>query len=427
MHYDVAVIGGGAAGLAAAVLLCQLAEQQGRPIPRIAVLERQPRVGKKLLATGNGTCNITNLAAGEPLAHERYYHSNGGDTGFPAAALSAFPPSETIRFFHSIGVYVTSRPDGRCYPLCQQAGAVLDNLRLALSHYGVAELANTEVTEILPQSREFTLKTGVEPLLAGQVIVAAGGAAAPALGGGTSGYQLLTRLGHTRTPLYPSIVQVKADTTYLSAMQGVRVEGLVSFWEDGRLLAQQQGEILFTEYGLSGPAVMQISRHAARWEHTDPKRRGTLIAKLHFLPDLSKEELLRELRHRRGLHRTAADYLNGLVHKRVGQTVVKAAGIPLSQPAGQLTEQQVQDVCRLLTDFPVQVRGTRGFGGAQVTAGGIATAEFHPETMESRLIPGLYGVGELLDVDGDCGGFNLQWAWSSAFLAARAIGKKIFG
>lgn len=397
-----AVVGGGAAGLAAAVFC---ARRLGGDA--VLLLEKGPRVGKKLLSTGNGTCNITNISA----SPEHYY---GGDPTFTAPALTAFPPTAAMDFFRSIGVDCVTRPDGRVYPRCEQAGAVLDCLRLALSQLGVTVCCDTAVTAVTPQKNGFLLRAGGDTVIADRVLLATGGAAAPALGGSAESYALSLNLGHRKTPLFPAIVQVRTDTTLVRAMKGLRLDAAVTFLLDGVPVASHTGEVLFTDYGLSGPAVMQISRVVGDWER---RRKGTLTVSLNLLPELSREQVMERLKERCELGRTGEDFFTGLLNKRIGQTVCRAAGIALTDP---ITSRHLPRLCDILQSFSFVVTGTQGFGGAQVTAGGIITADVDPRTMESRHTPGLYLLGELLDVDGDCGGFNLQWAWSSAYVAARA-------
>ena len=407
---DCGIIGGGAAGLAAAAFLSCLS---GGTVSSV-ILEKGVRVGRKLLATGNGTCNLSNIHAAPP-----YYH--GAEPDFARPALSAFPPEEATAFFTSIGVECHQREDGRIYPLCAQAGAVLDCLRLTLAAAGVREECGAPVTAIHPGRDGFRIeREGAEPWYVRRVLVCTGGAASPSLGGGTDGYGLLGALGHPRTPLFPSIVQVKTDVAFVKAVKGIRADAELRFERDGRPVARETGEILFTEYGLSGPAVMQISRCVADWER---RREGEMAAVLNILPDLDKKELAASLRRRAALPgRTAGDLLTGLVHKRLGQTVLRAAGYTdLNAPVSALREADLRRIAAGLTAWRIPVQGTQWMGGAQVTAGGVKTAGFDPVTMESRKVPGLYAAGEVLDIDGDCGGYNLQWAWASAHAAASAM------
>ncbi len=393
------IVGGGASGLAAAVFCARRIGGE-----RVILLEKAPRVGKKLLATGNGTCNITNRRA-----DASHYH--GADASFTVPVLQAFPPQSCIDFFASLGVVCSSREEGREYPLCEQAAAVLDCLRLELKALGVTERCDTAVTAIRHEKGGFTVVTENETWYAEHVILATGGAAAPALGGSAQGYALATALGHKKTPLFPSIVQVKTDTTFIKAMKGLRTDVTVSFVLDGKPLCSQTGELLFTEYGVSGPAVMQISRVVGDWER---RKNGTMEAVIDLLPTLSKEALMAQLSSRPV--RTAEDFLTGLLHKRIGQTVCRAAGLSLDDAVTEYSR-----LAQVIKRFTVKVMGTQGFGGAQVTAGGIDTRDVDPVTLQSRLVSHLHLIGELLDVDGDCGGYNLHWAWASAYAAAQAV------
>ncbi len=405
----VAIIGGGAAGLCGAIQLAR-AGATG-----IVVLEKGPRVGKKLMATGNGTCNITNRELS-------LSHFHGQDAGFAAPALTRFGYADTLAFFRSIGVDCVTEPDGRTYPRSRQAGSVLDCLRLTAEALGVQILPSSPVTAIQKSKTGFLLTTPTGKLSADKVMIAVGGAASPSLGGGNDGYTLLTALGHCRTPLFPTIVQLKTDTTYVKAVKGMRVEGRLTL-QTGKQALTSEGEILFTEYGLSGPATMAISRLAGDWER---QKKAPLVAHLDILPDIGLEELTSLLKNRCSLPgRDCAEYLTGFLNKRVGQTVMRMAGISLTSPLSALTEGDIARIAALCKDWAISVTGTGGFANAQATAGGIATRDFDPDTMQSRLIPGLYAVGEVLDIDGDCGGYNLQWAWASATAAAMAIGKKV--
>lgn len=407
--YDIAIIGGGAAGLAASVFIAR--QSQGKYTP--AVFEKAPRVGRKLLATGNGTCNLSNYN----VSKQRYH---GKDPSFAEPALAAYPPEKVCEFFHSIGVECIQRDNGRIYPLCEQAGAVLDCLRLEMQALGIREICTSPILKAVKDNHDFLIFTDKERIRARHVLICTGGAASPALGGSAESYSLLTSLGHMRTPLFPSIVQVKTDTQFVKAVKGVRVDAAIAFYLDGRKLAEEKGEILFTEYGLSGPAVMQISRCVSDWER---RHQGNMTAVLNLLPKMDADALRTSLKDRLVMKsRTLNDYMTGLLQKRLGQTVLRTAGfISLSEPVTILTENDIAKIAYQITHWEIPVVGTQGMGGAQVTAGGISSTEFNAQTMESKLVPGIYAAGEVLDIDGDCGGFNLQWAWASAYLAAQSI------
>ncbi len=409
--FDCVVVGGGAAGLAAACFLGRAASAQGVH-RRILLLEKAPRVGKKLLATGNGTCNITNMNA-----DARRYH---GAPSLAAAVLRAFPPSQAVAFFRSIGVDCLVRDDGKVYPYSEQAAAVLDALRMECASVGVEIRCDAAVTAIKPMRDGFSLSLADGRLTARQVLVCVGGAAAPSLGGSADGYSLLTALGYGKTPLFPSIVQLRTATDFVRAVKGIRVDATVGLYLDGQPQAENTGEVLFTDYGVSGPAVMQISRVAGDWER---RRQGNLTARLDLLPQWSEKELIARVTERSQLSgRTLEDLLTGLLHKRVGQTVLRVAGVlPLTRSAHTLTAEECRRVTATIKNWELPVIGTQGFGGAQVTAGGIDASAFAADTLMSRRHCGLFAAGEMLDVDGDCGGFNLQFAWSSAYVAATAM------
>ena len=411
--WDAVFVGGGAAGLAGAIMLKRLCGSAS-----VLILEKGSRVGKKLLATGNGTCNFSNRDA----TVARYH---GQNPGFPAAALAAFPPSDAAAFMASIGVETEVRDNGRMYPLCASAAAVLDCLRGEAAARGVEILCDAAVMGIQPQDGGFVVRTAQDTIKTACVAVTAGGAASPSLGGCTDGYALLTALGHRKTPLFPSIVQVRTDPTFVRAVKGLRVDGTVSLWLNGAPVASETGEILFTEYGLSGPAVMQISRVAGDWERN---KKGELTAHLDLLPGISDETLAKKLSQRKLQLscRTLEDFLTGLLQKRLGQTVLRTVKVtPLTREVNTLTDADLSAIVSGIKDWTLAVTGTQGFGGAQVTGGGIDTSDFDPFMMESKKHPGLYAAGEVLDVDGDCGGFNLHWAWASACAVATALSARL--
>ncbi len=413
---DAVFIGGGAAGLCGALML-----KRRCPHKTVTVLEKASRVGKKLLATGNGTCNLSNIHANVSRYH-------GQNASFAAFALEAFSPNDVRDFFASVGVKTEVRPNGRIYPECASAAAVLDCLRLALDEAGVDVICSSSVTKITPKNGGYEVQTEsddceVNHLYAKNVVLAAGGCASPKLGGCSDGYVLAEALGYERTSLTPSIVTLKTDTTFVKAMKGLRVDAAVTL-TNGKKIVCETGEVLFADYGLSGPAVMQVSRLAGEWER---KKQGTLTLSLDLFPDMCEAEVLEELTRRRADlgSRLLEDFLTGLLQRRVGQTAMKAAKVlPFTRKVSSLSDKELRLLAKTLKCWEFSVFGTTGFGAAQVTAGGLKTDAFDAHTMESKRHRGLYAVGEVLDIDGDCGGFNLQFAWASAFVAANAIGQE---
>ena len=414
---DALFIGGGAAGLCGALMLKRRAPQRS-----VVVLEKAPRVGKKLLATGNGTCNLSNIHADKTRYH-------GLDTSFTDTVLRAFSPEDARAFFAAIGVKTEVRDNGRIYPECASAAAVLDCLRLALDEAGVTVICDTTATKLTPKNGAWEVATvdkdgKGETLYAKNVIVAAGGCASPKLGGCGDGYDLLAPLGHERTALTPSIVTLKTDTTFVKAVKGLRVDATVTL-SDGKKTCSETGEVLFADYGLSGPAVMQVSRLAGEWER---KKQGELTLSLDLCPTVSEAELFETLKARRAelSDRLLEDFLTGLFQRRVGQTMMKVAKVlPFTRKSATLTDDELKAIANALKKWEFSVAGTTGFANAQVTAGGVKTDAFDAHTMQSKRHRGLYAVGEVLDVDGDCGGFNLHFAWASAFVCACAVASEV--
>ena len=397
----VIIIGAGASGMAAALTAA------GTPKRRVLLLERQQRAGRKLLATGNGRCNLTNIGA-EP---SRYH---GAEADFVRPALTAYPPEETLAWFRALGLVTVTEPGGRVYPLSDSANSVVDVLRFALEAAGVELRAACPVRGLRREKRGgFAVVTDAETLHADKLIVACGGAAGAKLGGVSDGYNLLEPLGHRRTALYPSLVPILTEPDYPRALKGVRADCALRLL-GGKEPAEALGELQFTETGVSGPVAFDLSRAAA----TGGKG---LTLSADFLRSYSEEDVFALLCARREKLPAlpASELLTGVLHNRLGRMLVRYAGLEANAPLAALDDGQLHALARACKNFRLPVRGVGGFDAAQVTAGGVRTSGFNPETLESWFVPGLFACGEVLDVDGDCGGFNLQWAWSSGRLAGR--------
>ena len=339
-----------------------------------------------------------------------YYH--GQDAAFIRPAFEALSLDATLDFFHGLGLLTTAEDNGRVYPYSDQAGSVVDVLRFAADAAGVTTRAGFEVTGLKKTKRGFTVLSAEETLPADRVIVCCGGMAGGKLGGTRSGYELLQSLGHSVTKLYPALVQIKTDNTFVKALKGVRANADLRLCRNRDAVSASRGEVQFTDFGVSGPAVFELSRAAAT-------EKGSLTLHIDLLPQLSTPEIEELLRRRLSSmpELTTENLLAGVLHNRLGRTVLRYAGYGLTDPVASLSPADLRKIAGAAKDFALPVVSVLGFDGAQVTAGGIHTAEFDPKTLQSRLVPGLYAAGEVLDIDGDCGGYNLQWAWSSGYLA----------
>ena len=397
-----AIIGGGAAGLFAA---CRLAGAGAE----VVLLEKQERVGRKLLSTGNGRCNLSNLHA-SPADYRGYAE-------YIEAALRALSPEDAMARFATMGVLCAPDGEGRVYPVSGQAAGVLDALRLCAAESGCETVTGFEAAKLARRGARFVVTSADgRAVEADFALVACGGLAAPKLGGCGDGYKLLETFGHEVSPKYPAIAAIRTDPAAVRALKGIRMRGEIALVCGGRELRREVGEILFGDGIVSGIAAMQLARAL----NLNQRRGQACELRLSFLPGAEPDFI-----HRRAAQlpkRTMEDFLSGVVPKRLGQVLLRAAGVErLSVTAAELTPAQCRAILEVLTGWTLPARGTLGFDQAQVTCGGAKLKSFDPNTLESRLVSGLFAAGEVLDVDGDCGGFNLHWAWASAELAAAEI------
>ena len=398
----VGIIGAGASGMAAALAAAENESVQ------VVLMERQARVGRKLLATGNGRCNLSNLHAGK-----QGYH--GEDIAFAGSALEKYDVENTLSWFRKMGLLTVAEESGRVYPYSDQANSVVDVLRFALEKPNITLKLGFEVDRIKKTGSGFQILGG-ETVECDRLIIACGGLAGTKLGGTMSGYKLLRSLGHKCTKLRPTLVQLKSAWPAVTQLKGVRANCHVKILHDGALHRESVGELQFTDYGLSGPVIFEVSRDACQGA-------GEWLAQLDFLPGIGKTELVQELLRRKETILPASELLTGILHNRLGRVLSQSVGISGQGSVSQLPDRLLVDLSDAVKDFRVTLTEPMGMDSAQVTAGGILTREFDETTMESRLIPGLFACGEVLDVDGDCGGYNLQWAWSSGHLAGLNAGR----
>ena len=370
---------------------------------KVILFERQARVGRKLLSTGNGRCNLTNLNADGSHYHGEYPQ-------FVLPALETLPVKATLDLFGELGLYTVEGEGGRMYPLSDAANSVLDVLRFAIDRENVELKAGSPVTAIKRGKNGFTIETEEGKTQADKVIVACGGCAGSKLGGVNDGYTLLQSLGHSRTSLHPALTQMTSDSPYPRSLKGVRAQAGIKLMRQGRLVAENRGEVQFVEKGISGIAVFELSREVSTG--------GPCTAMLDFLPDYDLQDVQNKLSQRasRCPQLSTEDLFTGMLHNKLGRTICKAAGVS-AEHIGCLGRDELRLCAETAKGFSLNIIGTGGFDSAQVTAGGVKTSEFNARTMESKLVPGLYACGEVLDIDGECGGYNLQWAWSSGALA----------
>lgn len=394
----VLVIGGGAAGMAAAIAAAECGDC-------VTLLERMDRVGKKILATGNGRCNLMNTDG------RRF----PGGAVLANAVLDRCGVEEQTRFWRYLGLRTRQEDGGRVYPVSGMASTVLDTLRFALDSLGVEVVTSVQVTGLFRARHGWTVMAGEQKWKAERVIIAGGGCAQPKLGSDGSAWALLTAYGHHLTAVTPALTQIITDTAPIKGLSGVRVRTTVRVTGGDGEKYRESGELLFADYGVTGVCVMQCARYAAAGDtlHID------LVKAMGFD---SAEDFKQELHRRRKLWsntRLQYDLLTGLCVPKLAQALFAAAGMSGVQrfDCARLTPAGIERLVAKAADFPLTVKGVKGFDSAQVTAGGIAADEFSSDTLESRILPGVHAAGEMLDVDGDCGGFNLMFAFGSGILA----------
>lgn len=390
--FDTAIIGAGASGLFSAII----AARRGK---KVLLCERLPRVGKKVLSTGNGRCNISNTH----IAVERYHGTN---PMFASSALSAFSEKDTVEFFESIGLPLIEGESGKLFPQSLQATSVLDLMRLELERLHVTETVDCFISSVNKKGDFFQLQSqDGRSYTARTVIIAAGGKAAPSMGTDGSAYLLCTSLGHSIIKPLPALCQLKSEPP-MRALKGVKHQGTATIFVNNTPLRSESGEILFTDYGISGPPVFNLSRIASK----AVADKNDIKVQLNFFPGFNEQSISEMLKQRRSQlpHLKDENFLFGLIPKLLAKEVYKHSS---SDNA----------LAKNLTSFTLKITGVMPWANAQVTAGGVDTKDVNPKTMESKITPGLFFCGEILDIDGDCGGFNLQWAWSSAYAAATNI------
>ena len=400
--YDLIVIGGGASGMLASILA-------GKAGLKTLLLEKNNRVGKKLLTTGNSRCNFTN----KNIKLERYH---GQNTNFIKSLIERYDYNFIKELFFEMGIesfYVEE--NGKAYPNSLQASTFLDVLRFEMDEAKVVLITDENIKD-LSYKNNFTVY-GKEAYNSRNVIVATGGMSMPKNGSDGGRYKFLKKFGHRDIKTLPALTQLKLENPHARAMDGVKLENTnVSLYVDGEFVARENGDFLFTSYGASGPTVLYLSRKAV--VALDKNRKVELGVEIREGGELYS-------RFKSMNQRTLEEAMVGLINKKLIIPILKGLELDWNMPASNLKNEGIKEIENRLSDFRARVVGHTGFGNSQVTNGGISTDDFDPNTMESRLQKGLYAVGEVLDIDGDSGGFNLHFAWASALAAVEAIKETI--
>lgn len=401
MSNKIIVVGGGAAGMMAAITASLNGSQ-------VTILERQDRVGKKLLATGNGRCNYTNTNLNIKNFH-------GENPRFAYSALSNFNVDQTIDFFERLGITPAIENQGKVFPLSFQSSSMLDVLRYEIENRKIDLVTEAYVGQIR-KKKDFivSLKDG-RTFRGDKLILATGGMALPNSGSDGNGYNLAKSLGHKITDVFPGLVQLKLDGKIFKQIKGVKILGKAGLYSQGKLLMEDRGDILFTDYGISGPPILQLSRTALYYL----RNQKDISLKVSIIDGRTVEELMEYFNERFAYMRgkTIEEALIGLINKRLILPILREVGIDKDKKVANLSKEEELKLAEILTSWEFKITGSQSWAQAQVTAGGVQTKEINNKTMESKLVEGLYLVGELVDIDGDCGGFNLQWAWSSGHAA----------
>lgn len=400
----IGVVGGGAAGMAAAIWAARSGAE-------VTILEHMDRVGKKILSTGNGKCNLTN----QNLSSD-YFHSENLE--FADQILVQFGLEETIRFFLELGIYTKNR-NGGLYPYSEQASAVLDVLRMELKKRKVSIQCGVKIKEIKAQ-KGFLIITENSRMHFDRVILASGSRAAAATGSDGSGYQFARAFGHKIIKPLPALTQLKSDAKWLKGTQGVRCDAKVSLYIEGQKRVEDRGELQLVEYGISGIPVFQISGLAAR--ALDRGEKTDVL--IDFLPDFSRDYLKSFLINRlqASPHKTMEEAFIGLFNKKMIPFLLKVSDFKMNDMACCFNDVQIEKLIQCMKECRISISETNGFQNAQTCTGGVDTHEIS-QYMESRLVPGLFFAGEVVDVDGLCGGYNLQWAWSTGYVAGKSAAK----
>lgn len=398
MTYDLLVIGGGASGLLAAIS----AARRGL---KVLVLEHNEKPARKILATGNGKCNFTNLHQGPET-----YRSDNVD--FPNSIIEKFNVSKTIEFFEQLGLYHKNK-NGYLYPYSEQASSLVNVLIMECRRLDIIMKYGVHINKIF--SPNFTVKTNDETYYSKKIILATGGCSSSKLGSDGSGYSLAKDFGHNIIKPLPALVQLVSSDNYCKLLTGIRLNAGIKVYINNEFIISEEGEILFTNYGISGIPILQVSRYVTKALDEN----GDVFIKINFINNMSKEDLISMLRKTidNSSNKNIEEMLIGLFNDKLIPTLLNKSNIAKKKSTRELNELDIENLAMEIQNFKMNIIDHNSFDNSQVTAGGVDTREISNKTMESLKVKGLYFAGEIVDVDGTCGGYNLQWAWSSGYIA----------
>lgn len=380
-----------------------IATRQGK---KVRIIDHKDKLGKKILATGNGKCNFTNMYVDNTCFR-------GEDIDYIMDIYSQFDNEKAIEFFKELGIYPKIK-NGYVYPNSGQASSVLEVLTTELNYLGVKIEYETVVEKIEKTDNQFTIITNKGNYTATSLIIATGSKASPKTGSDGSGYKLAKDLGHSINPILPALVQLKSDAKFLKEVAGVRCDGVVKLMHERECIASDKGELMLTDYGISGIPVFQVSRYASVLLNQGKK----VTARLDFLPNMEFKECKEYLKERAKLYpdKTVLDNLVGLLNKKLLIALFKLAKISPDTKSYELNDKQILKLTDTFKSLSINITATNSFDNAQIACGGVKLSELKKHTLESEKQKGLFFAGEILDVDGICGGYNLQWAWSSGYV-----------
>ena len=400
----IGIIGGGASGVFASIQLARLGHE-------VHIFERNDKLLKKIYATGNGRCNFTN----SNISIENFH---GQNAKFPMSIINNFTYDDCIMFFNGLGVKEIELEDGKVYPMSLQAKTIAQVLIQEAENQNVVVHLNSYIKKIDFKRNVRILKYDNSGYTFDYLIVAAGGRAMEKSGSDGNGYGLLEDLGHSITKTYPGIVQLNTKESLYKTIQGTKIPGDVYLVKDGKKILKQSSDILFTDYGISGPGILQISGRAI----AEIKKGERVFISLDLLSHMETEELFNFLISSicQNGYKSPKDLLSCILHENISDLIIRDLEI-YENHVSELTNEEVKSICHKCKDLRLEVTGYKSEKDGQITCGGVDTKEIDPKTLKSKIYDKLYLIGEIIDVDGDCGGYNLHWAWASAYACAQGI------